>query len=326
MRFISLAELYNTCASAVEIEAARQAVTKLLNSLSWAPAPHKLTSLDPDGTILSFRLSDFGWVGAHWETLQKAYPAALVTPVKEKLRKAAATANPIVRGDWFADAINDPKLYYQLLGLPAKLTELAKMNGIDLAYNVRIARARRAVIRSSPVTRGNRLAERHPGTRGGFWLIHDFATSSGDQDLFEHPLGPKGAANAKVPFKADLMRVQFTLPNGFFAYGLYDPGGNRIESVLPGIAEPEYAGTSDRPQRRRQCFTCHNDGVKSMRDDYRARPAGDTLSVTKDVLDAALQLSATDGEMVLLKRRRQRALSQRAHRRRPRTRADTPGR
>ena len=301
LRFVSLAELYNACASPDEIAAARQAVSKILNSLSWAPTPHKPTPLDPDGTLLSLRLSDYGFVSAHWESLLRLYPKALITPVRDKLRSASGSTTPLIRGDWLADAVSDPKTYYQLLGLPPKLADLAKLNGVDINYNVRIARARRAVVRTSAVTRGNRMAERHPGSRGGFWLMHDFATSAGEQDLFEHPLGPKSASGVKAPFKADLVRVQFVLPNGFFAYALYDAAGNRIDSVLPGIAKSDTDGAPQNSRAGAGCFACHSDGVKSLRDDYRAQFAGDTSAANKDIREAALQLSATDGELVLLK-------------------------
>lgn len=303
LRFLSLVNLYNTCVPVAEITAARQALAKLMNSLSWAAAPKRLDALDPDGTLLAFRLSDFGWVEGHWDVLTRAYPKALVTPLAERLRSTAATGNPVIRGDWLAEALSDPKLYAGLLGLPNRLSELAKMNGIDVDYNVRIARARRAVVRNSTVTRGNRLAERHPGARGGFWLIHDFSSSSGDQDLFEHPLGPKLGGNVKAPFKADLVRVQFALPNGFFAYALFDTSGTRLDQVLPGVEAPEYSALQAPVRAGRDCFVCHSDGVKALRDDYRAQfqpPSG--ASPVKDTSrDAALQLSATDGEMVLLR-------------------------
>ena len=54
LRFISLVNLYNACASSEELAASRQAIAKLLNGLSWAAAPHRLQSVDPYGTLLAF--------------------------------------------------------------------------------------------------------------------------------------------------------------------------------------------------------------------------------------------------------------------------------
>lgn len=301
LRFVSLVNLYNACVSSEEIAAARQGLAKLVNSLSWAAAAHPLRSVDPNGTLLSFRLDDFNWVAGHWQTLQAAYPKALIVPLSDKTRALAGAPNPVVRGDWLAYAATDPKLYYQLLGIPAKLSDLAKMNGADIETNVRLGRARRALVRTSDVTRGNRMAERHPGARGGFWMMYDFASSVGDQDLFERPLGPKVSALARSPFKPDSIRVLFSLPNGFPAYGLYDPAGGRIDRVLPGVDKPIYPGELHPERAGVGCFSCHASGVKAVRDEYRARAMSiDPAAPGRELRDAALALAATDGEMLLL--------------------------
>lgn len=322
VRFISLVNLYNGCMTSAQIAAARQAMSKLLNTLSWGAAPHALKTVDPNGTLLSFSLEDFGWVAGHWETLERAYPKALIVPLSDNTRRLAGAANPVVRGDWLAQAASTPKLYYQLLGIPQKLSELAKMNGIDIDYNVRVLRARRAIVRQSEVTRGNRLVERHPGARGGFWLVYDFASSTADQDLFEHPLGPRGGAGVRAPFKPDLVRVIFTLPNGFLAYALYDAAGNRLDQVLPGVEGPIYSGASGSGPTLAGggCFSCHSQGVTLVRDTYRAQvarltaPPADPASAAgtgipqapveppplSETMQTALQLAATDGELLLL--------------------------
>ena len=229
LRFISLVNLYNACVGSEELAAYRQAMTKLMNSLSWAQTPQKLRPLDSEGTLLAFRLADFGWVTGHWDVIERRYPKAFAVPLSDKTKAAAGAANLVIRADWLADAVGNMQFYYQLTGMPQKLGDLAKMNAIDIDYNLRIARARRAVMRESAITRGNRLAERHPGARGGFWLIYDFATASGDQDLFEHPLGPKSSPQVKAPFKHDSIRALFALPNGFNAFALFDAAGARIE-------------------------------------------------------------------------------------------------
>lgn len=302
LRFISLVNLYNACANGERMSAYRQAAAKILNSLSWTAAPQKLTPLDAEGTVLSFKLADFGWVSGHWEAIQRIYPRAYAIPLAETTRTLAGDANVVVRADWLAEAVSSPQLYYQLLGVPQKLSELAKMSAVDIDQNLRIGRARRAVIRDSAITHGNRLAERHPGVRGGFWLIHDFSTSTGDQDLFERPLGPKISPLTKAPFKADNVRAQFALPNGFFAYALFDGSGNRIDRVLPGVEKPATDATAPALAGRAGlvCAGCHNEGVKQVRDAYRPYASALTSSTGKDVRDAALQLSGIDSEMQLL--------------------------
>jgi mono/diheme cytochrome c family protein len=301
LRFVSLIVLYNACVSSEDLAAARHGIAKLLNSLSSASEPHPLNAVDPDGTILSFRLQDLGWTASQWQVLETAYPKALVLPLSNRTRALAGAANPVLRGDWLANAADDPKLYYQLLGIPLRLADLAKTNGVDIDANVRLNRARRATLRASAVTRGNRVAERHPSTRGGFWIIYDFGSSAGVQDLFERPLGPKAHGANRTPFKPDGLRVLFTLPNGFLAYALYDPSGLRVDKTAPGVAAPMYPGAKDVHTAGVGCFSCHAGGVKPFRDGYRAHAlAADPLAPGKEIRDAALALAATDGEVLLL--------------------------
>ncbi len=303
LRFISLVNLYNACARTEELAAYRQAVTKLLNGLSWSQSSQKVTSLDSNGIVLAFRLAEFGWVSGHWDVIEQRYPKAFVIPLSDKTKSAAGSPNPIVRADWLADAASNMQFYYQLIGMPQKLSDLAKMNAVDVDYNLRIARARRAVVRDSAITHGNRLVERHPGARGGFWLTYDFATSSGDQDLFEHPLGPKSSSLIRAPFKHDNIRSLFALPNGFNAFAIFDGSGNRIDRVLPGVEKPVYAGAQGPNLNSRasaKCFSCHNNGLWPVRDAYRARVNAVPVTSSKEVHEAALQLSGIDSEFQLL--------------------------
>ncbi len=301
LRFLSLVNLYNTCTSSEDMANYRLAIVKLLNSLSWASEPVQVASLDDNGTVVSFKLSDPGWVSGHWDILQRIYPRGLQVALPDDVKTAVATEIPVFQADWFADAASKPPLYYALLGIPAKLNDLAKINGIDIEQNIKSARARRAVIRQSNVTRGNRLAERHPDARGTFWLSYDFATSSGDQDLFDHPLGPKPSSVVRSPFKPDLVRAIFSLPNGFLGYALFDAAGNRIERAQPGVEKSMSGGdelASHQSQAGANCFECHTQGIKPVRDDLKAHLASDKFAGPKDVRETALQLTALDSDIL----------------------------
>ncbi len=178
-----------------------------MNSVSLASEPVKLTPLDASGTVLSFKLSDFGWDAARWALIEKAYPPALVHTVATDVLKTSGSRAVIVNGDWLAAAAGETPLYYDLLGLPLKLSALARKNGINLDADIRFGSVRRIAVRESPVTRGNRLIERHSGDRSAIWLVYDFATSTGAQNIFDNPLGPKSATNSKSAFKPDQIRA-----------------------------------------------------------------------------------------------------------------------
>ena len=154
------------------------------------------------------------------------------------------------------------------------------------------------------MTRANRLIERHPGDRGGFWLVYDFATSTGQQDIFEHPQGPKSATPDSSPFKPDEIRALFALPNGFYAFALFDAAGNRIDRVLPGLEKP-YAGVeADRARTgdegRRKMLRMSHGGPRQAKDEFRAAVPGDATAPPNPSRTAVLPLFADDSENALL--------------------------
>lgn len=305
VRFISLVHLYNACATPEEMSAYAAALNKLMNSLSWASEPVRLTPLDAAGTVFSFRLSDFGWDSARWALIEKAYPPALVHPVAADVLQTGGTKAVIVNGDWLAATAGETPLYYDLLGIPQKLSALGAMNGSKIDADIRAGSVRRIAVRESAVTRGNRLIERHPGNRAGLWLAYDFATSSGAQNVFDHPLGPKSATAASAPFTPDDVRALFALPNGFYAFALYDAAGNRIDRVLPGIERP-YAGdeadaVEPTTNAGTNCFACHTEGLVKAKDDFRSAGPIDISSAPMPAdRRTALPLFGTDSENALL--------------------------
>jgi len=304
VRFISLVHLYNACATPADMAAYGQALNKLMNSLSWADEPVKLTPLDAAGTVFSFRMSEFGWNAKRWGFVEGAYPRALVRAVASDVIRTAETKVVIVNGDWLAAAAAETPLYYDLLGIPEKLSDLAKLNAVDIDRDIETGAVRRIALRTSAVTRGNRLIERHPGVRGGLWLVYDFATSIGDQDIFEHPQGPKTAAFGQTPFKPDEIRAIFALPNGFYAYALYDTAGQRIDRVLPGIEKPYSGLEADAIEPTTmaggKCFACHIEGLIEARDDFKAVVAPNNSVPPSPNRAAVLPLFGTDSENTLL--------------------------
>lgn len=304
LRFVSLEHLYEACAPLADIKAYGQALNKLFNSLSWVREPAKLTALDATETLFSVRLSDFGWVSGHWDLIERDYPKIPGITVPDDIVKAAGTATPLIHGDWLAAAAGEPPLYYALLGLPATLSELATLNGVDFEQSIASGAARRIAVRNSAITRGNRMIERHAALHGPMWLTYDFATSTGAQDLFAHPLGPKATPTIKAPFKPDEIRSVFALPNGFFGYGVFDNAGNRVDRVLPGI-EKEYAGTESNAlepvtKAGSRCFSCHVSGIRAPKDDLRPNIIATPGVLPADISERALTMHASDSETSLL--------------------------
>jgi hypothetical protein len=106
LRFITLTHLWNACAPPETLDGFRQALSKVVNTLSWGPEPIRLDTVDPAGTIVKLDLSELGWVAAHWDKLIETYAYSTLASARlsDNVRRMAATPVPVVRGDWLAHA------------------------------------------------------------------------------------------------------------------------------------------------------------------------------------------------------------------------------
>src|SRR6266478_3065339 len=176
------------------LESYRMALSKLVNSLSWGRRVVKPVALDPSETILRIDLRDYKWSDKVWERILGANPYGVdfQSPDSRYCSEATGCALPYVRADWFVAAASRPPLYHEVLQLSETDVELEKQLHIDVEENIRQERVCRAGFNGSGVSRNNRLIERHESGYGAYWKSYDFASSSGRQNLFEHPLGPAG--------------------------------------------------------------------------------------------------------------------------------------
>lgn len=297
IRFITLSHLANACVPAEKLAGYREAVSKVINTLSWGPEPIRLETVDPDATVIKLDLGELGWVAAHWETLIQAQPYANLASARlsEPVRRLTGTPMPAVRGDWFAYAAMTAPLYPRLLGLPGRMANLQRILNVDIESNIKAGKARRAGIAVSAVTRANRLIERHPTRTGSLWLAYDFATSEGRQKLSSNPLGPTATPIFKVPFKHDGIKAMFTLPNGFLAYSLNDSRGDRIDTS-PDAIERDELSMAGPVANGASCMGCHRTGPMPVKDTIRAGVEADP-AVTKEVREMVLALYGPDTEM-----------------------------
>jgi hypothetical protein len=299
-RFISLANLYNSCASYPELNGYRDAVTRVINSLSWKPEPVLLETIDAERTILKFDLTDAGWVDAHWEKLVQAYPHGgnAATKPSDEVRRRTGSAMPMVRGDWFAATAMLPPLYHSLLGLPARFANLQRILNTDRDANLKAGTSRRAAIAESTVTRAGRIAERHPTKDGSLWISYDFTGNAGRQNVLSHPLGPGVQPAGRVPFKHDVARALFTLPNGFLGFSVNDPNGDRLDRT-PAQIDRDLISWSASSDNGLACAGCHTRGPLTVRDEVRAAADADK-AMAKDLRDSIAALYPPESEFEAL--------------------------
>ena len=167
------------------------------------------------------------------------------------------TKVPIVRADWFIATASRAPLYYDVLQLPASLTEVEKLLRVDAIQDIQQERVARLAFNGSGVSRFNRILERHDSAHGMYWRTYDFdepPANLGDRlngnlvpdprNVFAFPLGPAGLA--EYPFKHAGGEAIFALPNGLHAYYIANANNNRLDKApMAIVSDPEAA----RPRR-----------------------------------------------------------------------------
>ncbi|MDA1017713.1 MAG: DUF4384 domain-containing protein [Planctomycetota bacterium] len=272
-RYLTLTNLHNMVAvSADELELYRQAVVKLLNSLSRSSdvlgtdvseAVKRMVAVDRERTILRFDLRDIGWTAGDWERVVQHYPYALLHLdwIGKSVYGLTSSKFPYMRADWFVFATSQPPLYHDLVGIPKTLGELEKRLGVQRLRNIRNRKVHRAGFSISKVSVNNRLLERHEFPGGYYILSYDFGSNDGQANFFQNPFGPLGAFETDKAFRHDGGELIYRLPNGFQAYALVKANGERL-SIAPSAIVHDDSLPGGAIINGISCVSCHYDGMK----------------------------------------------------------------
>ena len=265
-RYFTLTHLYNAGAREDNLRAYRNALSKLINSLSWGKRVRKPTPIDPKETIFYIDLRHYEWDSRSdpWYKIQQAYPYSIdfTSPTYRTLCQETNCEVPFVRADWFIAAASLPPLYHEILDLPKTNQELEAQLEVNIAANLKNApgiRVWRAGFNESGVSRNNRVVERHESRYGAYWKSYDFAGNTGQQNIFNHPLN----------FTHGGGEIIFNLPNGLQAYYLYSAAGERLDAAPINIVSN--TGARDPVIRNGlSCMGCHTEGMKAFEDQVRS--------------------------------------------------------
>ena len=264
-RYFTLTHLYNAGASTHNLRAYGNALSKLVNSLSWGAEVIKPTPIDREQTIFYIDLRHYEWdiQSDKWYKIEQAYPygVQLKSSTYTALCQETGCDLPFVRADWFIATASLPPLYYEILDLPETVKELETRLEVDVAGNIKNApgvRVWRAGFNESGVSVNNRIVERHKSRYGAYWKSYDFAGNVGTQNIFTHPLD----------FTHDGGEIIFNLPNGLQAYYLSTDKGDRLDEAPINIVSN--AGARDPVVRNGlSCMGCHTEGMKTFEDQVR---------------------------------------------------------
>jgi formylglycine-generating enzyme required for sulfatase activity len=312
-RYLTIAHMPGAGDKLEDIVIFRDALTKLVNSLSFAKKAKPLIAIDPNKLIFRINLDDYGWNKENrnnnddiWEKLGNDNPYNIFADdeVTGKIKDLTGSNFPFLRGDWFAFVASKPPFYHDFLQLPgssdpklnAKInadTELEAILKVDINDNVTRGIAHRAAFSDSGVSTNNRMIERHTTKFGAYWKSYDFAQVNGTSDLFTRPLGPgEGAAD----FKHDGGEIIFNLPNGLQGYLLVSSNNKRLDTAPVEIVQ-------DTTKRNAtiingvSCMSCHSTGMKEKSDQLRAYALGHKNLYNDDDFTQILKLYKTNDKL-----------------------------
>ena len=277
-RYLTFTHLWNAGLADDELRTYRNAMAKVINSLSWHPKIRNPEPIDPNETIFRFDLRWHMWDATLWNRLAQEYPYGLLDDgaLARTIMVFTGTKLPAIRGDWFVASATRPPLYQDLLQLPGNLAELERLLRVDAGLNIQQERVIRVGFNGSGISRNNRLLERHDSVHGYYWRSYDFeeipqnlidrGLSAPDRrNLFAYPLGP---GNVENTFQHAGGEAIFSLPNGLQGYFIMDAVNNRINKAPAAIvADPR------RPDKAVElgvsCMGCHVSGILPKADQMR---------------------------------------------------------
>ena len=269
-RYFTLTHLYNSGETVEILREYRNALSKLVNSLSWGVTVINPIPIDSQATIFYIDLRHYEWdVNDGWTKIEEEYPYHIAFDVQTALRNQLGRLQtqmkcdiPSVHVDWFIANASTPPLYHDLLSLPLTDRDLETRLEVDVARNLVNApgvRVWRAGFNNSGVSTNNRVVERHTSRYGAYWKSYDFAGSVGTQNILTNPLS----------FTHDGGEAIFNLPNGLQGYYLVNASGFRLDDAPINIVSNPAA--SDPTVRNGiSCIGCHTEGMKTFEDEVRS--------------------------------------------------------
>lgn len=279
-RYFSFTHLLNAGLSDEELQTYRNALSKLVNSLSWNSKIAVPVAVDPKQTILRIDLRWYQWDATIWNRILQEYPYGILddTIAARAVMVSTAAKLPVIRGDWFVATASRAPLYYDVLQLPSNLADLERLLRVDAVLNVQQERVIRVGFNGSGVARFNRVLERHDSAQGMYWRTYDFDEPPANlaqrvngnllpdrRNIFAFPLGPNLVENA---FQHAGGEAIFALPNGLHAYFLAKADNQRLDKgPINIVSDPK------RPDRAVEsgvsCMSCHTTGILPKADQIR---------------------------------------------------------
>ena len=295
-RYFTLNHLHNAGLTDEELQTYRNALSKLVNSLSWNPRISVPVAVDPAKTVLRVDLRWFQWDATLWNRILQEYPYGILddTIAARAVSVSTAAKLPVIRGDWFIGTASRAPLYYDVLQLPSNLADLERQIRVDSVLDIQQERVMRVGFNGSGISRFNRVLERHDSAQGMYWRSYDFDEPPANltervngnllpdrRNIFAFPLGPN---LVETPFQHAGGEAIFALPNGLHGYILAKADNSRLDKgPIAIVSDPK------RPDRAVEagvsCMSCHITGILPKSDQIREHLAKNPKAFNKNDTD-----------------------------------------
>ncbi len=298
-RYFTLAHLHNAGLGDDELRTYRNALSKLINSLSWHPKVRNPEPIDPLGTIFRIDLRWYMWDATNWNRVLQDYPYGVLDDgvTARVLSVFTATKIPVIRADWFVATASRAPIYQDLLQLPGNLADLERQLRVDANLNIAQERVMRVAFNGSGISKNNRILERHDAVHGYYWRTYDFeevpqnllergVQAPDRRNVFAYPLGPGSVENTFLHAGGEAI---FSLPNGLQGYYIMNAVNTRLDKAPTAIvSDPK------RPDKAVElglsCMGCHIPGIHAKADQVREHLEKNPKGVSKADADIALAL------------------------------------
>lgn len=253
----------------------KASVDKALNSLVAKERAMTLASyVDQKKSIYRIDIRSFELSRNDWELIEAADRFDFVSNTDDgrTLKLLTATRKPWLHFDNFVDLVNEPRLYYEFLGIPKTQRELVDKLGVDYAQDLRNLDATLMGNNDSLLTtQKNRLVSRHDSLDGFYYQSYDILPAGVDptKNLYAFPFLKE--VGSPRTFRFDASEVLFSLVNGLMGAALYDKNGNRIEVADTNIVVDSESPVPPRPAIAAgiSCHRCHANGINPIKDEIR---------------------------------------------------------
>lgn len=203
--------------------------------------------------------------GRYYDDVRKRALAPWLGPEAAELARLTRARAPIVNVYVFFDntaTSGDGRTpgYYEMLGIKDEKT-FRKVTGVELGRDKAFAGEVLEAVGVSGVTQEPRGIERTEKVGGGYWRTYDvFRGTAVDKKNALRALGTDAGGTAVLDYDASEQYAH--LPNGLWATGLFNAGGELQTEAPPNVAlDPEpITRNNHRILVNVSCKRCHSDG------------------------------------------------------------------